>query len=160
MLCHLIAASLLLPTQALLHVHLDQVLHHVFVLLLAIELPRSHRALHVVALEDTLDDAGDQHAGSDLAVLGHPGQINSDFVSTIPSSVHNPINYSLFLVNVVGVGLRQQLVVKQVLEDSEFDALQDVVQVGRPLRDASLQTDLRVDLVADICPDVPQSIVH
>lgn len=60
----------------------------------------------------------------------------------------------------VGVGIRVQLVVKQVLEYSCLYVLQKIAEHRWPFGDASLETDLVVDLKADLCSNVPQSVVH
>lgn len=60
----------------------------------------------------------------------------------------------------VGVSIRVQLVVKKVLEYSCLYAPQKIAERRWPFGDASLETDLVVDLKADLCSNVPQSVVH
>lgn len=47
-----------------------------------------------------------------------------------------------------------------MLEYSRLYATQKVVEVRWPFADASLQTDLIVNLKPDLCSDVPQPVVH
>lgn len=79
----LLEPSLLFPLGVLIHFQLHQVLNHMFIFLLGLQLPTGHHTFQIAALENPLDDAGHQHAGSTLTIFWHPGQVDCIFISTI-----------------------------------------------------------------------------
>jgi hypothetical protein len=68
------------------------------------------------------------------------------------ADLHDAEHHRLALLDAVGVGLRGEFVVEEVLERLRLYALQGVGDRGGPLGDAPAQTDLRVDLEAQLLP--------